>query len=341
LRETVSSSSFIGNESENAPGFATRVEDIVYRDVNLAKAQLGQITVGELNQSYGKIINLSAAVGRPGGGFSFVGHSTEAQLQAALVEVYDYMTGDGGRLPKKYGIIRRGVMGKAVDYAVRAVISAPRVIADSPDAMKINFQRTGVPLSQICVLFYPFIVKAVQDFIESELSGLRFIESNDGQRYEIKDPLSQFTPSEIRRLVQLYIKAPEHRFDPLWIKTVDGMDAQMRLYYEDLGRLFTLIDLLFIAATKVVEDKHVYITRYPVEHHQNIHPSKIHILSTRRTKTQKLGNRLFEDYPEVFLDYPEKNSGFSDTVQMSNSYLPALNGDYDGMQTSLAVFKLS
>jgi hypothetical protein len=307
-----------------------------YRDVNLAKAQQGQVSVGDLNQLYARILSIARAIARPAGAFSFVGHSTESQMQLALVEVYNSMVGDGGRLPKKTGIIHRGLLGKSIDYACRSVISAPRINADSPADAKIDFRNTGIPLSQVCVLFFPFMVKEISDFVSLNIGDRRFVTNRKtGERFAVKDPLSQFTLPDIKKMVSLYIKAKEHRFDVIKLRTDDGIVRPLDLFADDLARPFTLIDLLYICASKVVEGKHVYVTRYPIEHHQNIHATRVHILSTRKTKEQKIGSHLFPDYPEVFPDYPEEGSGFVDTVQMSNAYLEALGGDYDGDTVSL------
>jgi hypothetical protein len=311
------------------------VSPAFYRDVNMAKAQQGQISVGELNQLYARIISLSVSASRPGGGFSFVGDATTAQLQIAIMDSYNYFVGDGGRLPKKSGIIHRGILGKAVDYACRSVISAPRYNADGPEKQKIDFRHTGIPLSQVCVLYFPFMVYEIGAFIQDIFGDRKYVTDEKGNHYSMKDPMGQFTLPVIKKMISLYIKAPQHRFDVLTIKTDDGVVRDMDIYREDLGRQFTLIDLLYICAIKAIERKHVYVTRYPIEHHQNIHTTLIHVLSTRKTKEQMLGNRLFEDYPEVFPDYPEEGSGFSDTVQMSNSYLTAIGGDYDGDTVSL------
>jgi DNA-directed RNA polymerase beta' subunit len=303
-----------------------------FRDVNLSKAQKGQISVDELNTMYSRLLNLSLTIASPSGGFSFVGHATEAALQDQLLEIFEHLT---QRLAKKNGIIQKGVLGKSIDYAVRAVISAPKINAERPEEMKVSFERTGVPLSHLCVEFFPFFVHGIQEFLQAEIGDVQFIEDEKGKRHTLKDPLSQFPLPKIKKMIQLYIKSEENRFDPIMIKTDDGKEYPLALYREDLLRDFTLIDLLYIVAKKVTADKHVYITRYPVEHHQNIHASKIHVLSTRKTKVQKLGNRMFEDYPEIFPDYPEEDNGFVDTLQMSNAYLAALNGDYDGDTVSV------
>jgi len=104
---------------------------------------------------------------------------------------------------------------------------------------------------------------------------------------------------------------------------------------EDLGRKFTIIDLLYIAAFDICKDKHVYVTRYPIEHYQGIYPSKISILSTHETVFQKINDRYLENYPIVYPDYPSNEEFFIDTTIPNNSYLGALGGDYDGDTVSL------
>lgn len=304
-----------------------------YRDVNLADAQKGKIVVGELNEIYAKIIGLASAAGA--GTMSFVGDATRGKLQLSLQEIYAMMLGDGGYLPKKDGIIHRGILGKAVDYACRSVIAAPRISADRPEDMRVTFRRTAIPLGQVCVLFFPIIVKEVLDFLRLGLGGSKYYEDQKGQRHGMSGVLSQLQEPEIKRMINDFIKTPSGRFDQIRVVTDEGKVIGLGLHEDDLKRKFTVTDLLYVCALRAVKGRHVLITRYPVEHHQNIHPSEIHVLTTRKTIEVKLGDKLFPDYPEVLPDYPDPESLWVDVVQMSNSYLEALNGDYDGDTVSI------
>lgn len=300
------------------------------RDVNLDRLSEGSVSVGEINELYARLLRLTQAADPRGTGVSLAGDQSALRAIGCLCDIYDFFMGDGGRVPKKGGILHRGVLGKAVDYACRSVISAARVSAERPEDMPVTFEKTGMPLAQVCVLLIPLVIHEVQRVLEDEVAPTGLIETKDGEKIRVKDVLEQFSPTEIRRMVELYIKSPGNRFDPVELEAEDGRRVRLWIWARELGRPLTLTDLLYVAAHRAAEGKHAYVTRYPVEHHQNIHPTGIHILTTRRTVRMELGGRLFPTYPLVYEDYPDPESEFVDTVQMSSSYLEALNGDYDG-----------
>ena len=107
------------------------------------------------------------------------------------------------------------------------------------------------------------------------------------------------------------------------------------MFENELGRKFTLMDLVFLSSYEIVQDKHVYVTRYPIESRNNIYPSKISILSTRKTESKTINNTYFPNYPYVIPDYPCMSKDLVMTVIPNNSYLDALGGDYDGDTVSV------
>ena len=62
----------------------------------------------------------------------------------------------------------------------------------------------------------------------------------------------------------------------------------------------------------------------------SIYPSRITILSTRKTEEKTINNTYFKNYPHIIPDYPSSISDLIMTVIPNNSYLTALGGDYDG-----------
>ena len=58
-----------------------------------------------------------------------------------------------------------------------------------------------------------------------------------------------------------------------------------------------------------------------IEVFQNIFPNKITILSTKKTKPQKLKDRYLPDYPVVYEDYVCEESMFVDSTRPHNSVL--------------------
>lgn len=317
-----------------------------YRDLNFAKLDQGKPSVDIINEMYVSILNITSNMDK-NIGFDFIGAMTENRLQLKLVEIYTFLTQS---LAKKNGLIREYLLGKRTDYSTRAVISAPKFNQQKWNEQKVNFEHTGVPLSHMCNLFFPFFVKEITDFLSEEFNSTNFIyllkdgenkikdDMSNLERIYLKNPMDDYTPDKIKKLINTFIKSPKDRFMILSVNTEKGY-LPLNLYYTDLHRPFTLADLLYIISIKIAENKHVYVTRYPVENYQNIYPSKIYVMSTYKTVKQKLGNKYFEDYPEIYPEYPDSENFFQDSLIPSNLMLKALGGDYDGDMLSVrAVF---
>jgi len=84
--------------------------------------------------------------------------------------------------------------------------------------------------------------------------------------------MSKFTTEKIKGMLNLYIKSPDNRLDPIMVpvKMPDGkvVDRPLNLFQDDLKRRFTLLDLIYIVAVRVCQDKHVYVTRFPIENYR-------------------------------------------------------------------------
>jgi DNA-directed RNA polymerase beta' subunit len=317
-----------------------------YRDINLAKAQSGVVSSDEINDLYSKLINAVSNIDE-NNIFDFMGAMTENRVQLILLEIYNELV---QTLAKKRGLIQENLLGKSIDYATRSVISAPRFTSETWDKQNVKFTHIGVPLAQVCNIFYPFFLREIRVFLEEEFSTVNFIYAANNEKEKnlkpqdidlskfrkiyLKRPMEDYTPENIKLLLNLFIKSPEDRFRVLTVNTEEGK-KNLKLFFEDLGRDFTLTDLLYIVADKIIQDKHIYVTRYPIDRYQSIFASKVFILSTKKTIQQKIGDKYFESYPNVYLDYPVKDNPFIDTVTMSNSILDTIGGDYDGDMISL------
>ena len=230
------------------------------RDYNPNEKSGGKIAeVDSINDIYSKIIRASSSLSG-GSSFSFIANTTKGQIQVLLVEIFTRLTED---LAHKSGIIRKGLMGKSIDYATRSVISAPRVNSNSWQESQIRFGYTGIPLSQVVVQFYPFFVKYIEDFIDLHKTEFTMIKSGK-DIIEIKDIDEQFSDKNINKMIDKYIKNIEGRFESIKVKDANGKYHAVPVYSKDLGRHFTVTDLLYLASVDITLDKHVYVTRYPV-----------------------------------------------------------------------------
>lgn len=294
--------------------------------------------VEAINDMYAKIIRFCQS--SDDFGFSFLSYTNDALVQDLLIEIYEFCT---SQLARKTGMIHQALLGKSVDYATRSVISCPMVNSNTWEKTQLKFGYTGVPLSQVVALFYPFFVYEIQTWFENNLDSIN--DKLRQQNIQIKNIMEQFDEEHIKKIMLSYIKNHESRFDQLYLKADDGKNIPLKLYENDLGRPFTVTDLLYIVSQDVIQNKHVYVTRYPVTSFQSIYPSRIKVLTTQKTVEQRLGNKYFEEYPLILKEYPYKRNGvdvkdiFIDTVRVHNCYLTSLGADYDGDTISLrAVF---
>lgn len=69
-------------------------------------------------------------------------------------------------------------------------------------------------------------------------------------------------------MLSLFIKSTKSRFNPLIVHDEQGTEYKVKLFSKDLGRDFTVTDLLYIATEDICKDKHVYVTRYPIEQYR-------------------------------------------------------------------------
>ena len=303
------------------------------RDYNPSTKNANKINdVDVINDWYSKIIRYSSSLSM-GSSFSFVTDNTKFQIQNLLLEIFSKLTTD---LSGKNGLFRKSLMGKSVDYATRSVITAPNMYSKTHKELEVPFGYTGIPMSQLCVLFYPFYSKYISDFIDLHIDSFTTIKTPSGiieiDEYLVKE---QFSDQMIQKMVNNYIRNIEGRFESIKVKAQDGKEYPINLYQKELGRNFTITDLLYLASEDICSDKHVYVTRYPIENYLNIYPSKISILSTNKTIDVKLGDKILKHYPIVLADYPTDESTFVDSVRISNLYTASLGADYDGDTVSV------
>lgn len=302
------------------------------RDYNSSDSSNKDISaVDEVNSYYAKLIRLTTNTDSSNS-LDFIGASTEASIQQILADIYNYFI---TKISGKTGMIHQALLGKSIDYATGSVIAAPQFKARKWQNSMIRFGYIGVPLTQLLSLFMPLFIKYIRDYIEEREDELSHVIDKHGNEIIIKDIREQFSTHNIQKLMKLYINTVTARFDPLTVKDSNGNEYPVNLYKKDLNRLFTLTDLFYIAAVDVCIDKHVYITRYPVENILNIFPCRIKILSTIETKEQVLQDRYLPDYPVIYEDYPCTEEMFNDTVTPHNTYLKALGADFDGDTVSV------
>ena len=99
-----------------------------------------------------------------------------------------------------------------------------------------------------------------------------------------------------------------------------------------IQRTMTLTDLMYIVATEAVKDKHVYVTRYPLDNSNGQWPGRILISSTIKTAPVAIGNKVYDFYPVIEGD---PSNSFVDTLQFSNVMIGPMGADFDGDTVTL------
>ena len=206
----------------------------------------------------------------------------------------------------------------------------------------MKYGTVVIPLAYIVSMFYPFMVYHLKRYFEAQ-----FIE---GGKYPVmdKDGNVTYTSFEesfdevyINKLISKFVNSPSSRFDPVETPVdkygnVYRMVLTGRFKKENttFNRPATLTDLLYIIAKRATEDKHVFVTRYPLESYNGQWPARVEISSTLQTKPVIIGETVYQFFP-VCEGNPA--NAFSDTLQMSNVMLPRSGGDYDGGSETLTV----
>lgn len=324
-----------------------------------AESSTNQSMGDSVNKLYKDLINKTRLL-KTGFSFQLFGSETKIKIQHILLDIYFATTApvsgknlilekgkDTGDLKgnSKTSILRKHLIGKSVDWTASSVITAPV----NSSAMKFNqkpvpFGYVGIPLASLLSLFAPFFISECSIFLETYLSQIQNMPNIS------KVDLKQFNSDKVEKLMKKFITSPNDRFDPITfeIVNINGKKEKKEIFikarYEAGGtveRPLTITDLFYQVAYRVLSDKHVYITRYPVANHQNIFPAKVKILTTDKTEKIKfeknedgLSTWISETYDEYpYIDYDnEKNveSTFYDVMLCGNAYLASLGGDYDG-----------
>lgn len=325
-----------------------------YRDIRSSSS--GGET-GDLNKYYATAIRFASLI-KEKDMFDFQFNQTNMNMQLLLVKIYDYFK---TKLEKKTGLLRRYLLGKNVDFCTRTVITAPNFHTNKPTEMLTGFRHAGIPIAQICSLCNPFVIKWVKDFFERELfaekeSILLYDPITDtGKQVQLDSPESIFTDKYIKKMIDGYIRDPESRFNTI---EVPVKNSRQKYYMQFTGRRFnatsteeiseigyrplTITDILYQACCDITKDKHCMVTRYPLLDEFGIFISRIRVLSTTVTMPVMINGQIYQWYPVIDFNVPGEKMAtkFIDSVQFSNSYLPGLDGDYDGKNKCLiAVFK--
>lgn len=334
-----------------------------YRDVNLQQmAEGGSPKIPEVNNLYSAILRNVNLMKTSGANFLFMNYAMDLKTQDLMLEIYNLWK---GKLEKKYGYIRKFLLGKSVNWCSRVVITANTEDDERPRDHNIDFYHTGVPLSHAISMTTPFMIYWIRNFFKTHLYDMKdkypVKKSSSGESIYVKleNPEVYYNDEYIERQMERFINNPGSRFDkieipikrsekekygikkPVYLTFVGytGKVTTMQKQENRIERPMTWADLFYMAAVDVCADKHVCVTRYPFVKHLNQIFTRISLLSTRKTTPMIINDVLYETYPVIDFTVGQEQieSLFIDSFKINSLYLSGMTGDHDGDQITAKV----
>lgn len=318
-----------------------------YRDVNFQNAEAGQISHNDLTDLYCKLLRYANMVSATSE-FDFLTNSNKGRVQDTLVELYNYFK---GKLEKKNGLIRKSLLGKSIDYGVRAVIAAPEFRCNNYNDNIVDFTHCAIPIALICTLFFPFMLyemrnffKEVYDMMNGKINDLSEYHPSLSGPADLEDFDFSYNEDYFKKMMDVFTRAYNDRFKKVEIPVKQELPYpiyyKIRLQREDgteVVRDMTYTDVLFIAANRAAANKHVFLTRYPITNHLGSMASKLNVSSTTETERMYYNGEFYKFYPKVDFNMSprEISTFFYDVLKLSNVLLKQFGGDYDGDQLSI------
>lgn len=285
----------------------------------------GRPVKSELNSIYIRLLGLK----------SVTSHTTADvykvynQIQDAVIDIYTYIHKICGT---KNGYLQKNLLAKNTVATVRDVISAPSYRSNNPE---VGIYRTGYPLMALVSMFQPFMKFQLKQFLSYD--NIAMIHSNPD---EIKrsDIDNIYDDRAIDEMLRIFMQNPGSRFKILYMDPENQKPIMFNAVNlktkETISRPLTLTDAMYIACYSVTVDanRHVYTVRYPIGDYLGAFFTRIHVLSTNNTMPIEFQGKQYKTYPIVDpnMSHSQVSTQFIDVVQMSNSRLSNLGGDYDG-----------
>lgn len=264
-----------------------------YRDVSNGR---GKVEIGAINKYYQSIILTANSIRDRQEMFGVeAGEADRGRMQEMLVAVYKALSGtstnpDDGVGLGKDGIMEQAGKSKTTDAGTRLVLSAPNLKVESVDDLMTNMQYSALPLASALVNFKPFVIFNVRRFFDNEFGGSEKIpmcDDNGKISYvEVKDYRTQFSDNVIEEHMEKFIYGFSNRLEPVRVEIVNennkkptylnmifkGKNISAKDYAAGnidgnsplIDRQLTWCDVLYMAAIEATRDKHILITRYPM-----------------------------------------------------------------------------
>lgn len=345
-----------------------------YRDVNTSKKN---VSVGEINKLYQSLILGVRSIKEANEYGFDMSNANKARVQETLVSIYDWFSGNsnnsiegGTGMSQKKGILQNAVLSKTTDYSSRLVLTAPNLAVEYTDDLICDLDHCMLPLASALTNFKPFILFHVKRFFENEFNEASLYPYRDRKTGEVKygeleNPFIEFSDERIEEEMKRYIYGYSNRLIPIRIPFKDkslnyymgfkgtntnanlkqatkvntNIDDQIQNSEDTIviGRKMTWMDVFYIAAVEACKDKHVLVTRYPIDSCYNQVPLKPIISTTYTNVPLWYNGQYYKYYPNIKEEDigTDTSDKFIDTMIMSNLIIKIMNGDYDGDTVSV------
>lgn len=313
-----------------------------YRDLNTSgDGSNMKKSSSTLNSTYSSIIAYTQTLNQYTDTFTNMSRLTQARVQTLLVDVYQKLMIETVKgQPSKFGMLRRSLQGKNVNYSARLVISSPILQKSSYEEVQVKFGYVVLPLAYTISCFFPFIVHYMKRFFDSQfIQGGKFPVMDDSGKIVYTNFIESFDENQITSMITHYLNSPGDRFMPM--RTPPDVNGKTYNYVyvgrfgkenTSVTRKATLTDILYIITCDAVKDKHVFVTRYPLDNYNGQFPAKIIVATTIKTQPATIGDQFYQFFPVCEGD---PSNAFVDTLEFSNTMLEMMGGDYDGDQCSV------
>lgn len=331
-----------------------------YRDANTQTGSGKTVGLGGVNKLYNNlIVAANALTTTQEYGFDST-DEMKARVQFTILNIYDWYCGNsnpniaenlvGQGMSGKLGILRMTNTSKTSDFSSRLVISPVDLKADRPEDLMVDYDNTALPLYSAMTQFRDFVMFNARTFFENEFMGsptYPVITKNGVAKSVVVDaPEITFSDERIKEEMERFLHGYNNRFIPVEVP-VEGTNEKYYMAYKGryssptdehpdgtLTRRLTWCDVFYIACVEAVADKHILITRFPIDYFSNQFTTGVVVASTKETEEIEFNGKFYKWYPKIREEdmLTDTSNRFVDTLRFSNMYLSGIGGDYDGDQ---------
>ena len=328
----------------------------------------GKQQIEEINKFYNKMLLYTQALPDVGNLDSEIWDNIRYGIQKLYIEINDYIF---HILDGKSGFINKKVARRSVAMGTRNVLTGTKVVSKSSKGFRQSVNDTVMPLFQASKAFLPLTIHHLfttfmypimnQDsniIYAIEPSNLDFVQvtltdtdkKNYFTRKGLEDRIENYRIKELRHQpFTLFLKNKKIYYFFLVYDTGDQIFIfrnlnEFKLYYKEAFnkdidmtcvRPMTNIEVMYIATSFAVKEKHVQTTRFPVAGAESTFATNIIIISTEPSREVDIvdvfsGTRT----SRRFHMYPIRNESSVDGVRIHPIHLGHIQGDYDGDTTT-------